>query len=161
MAHFHWQLPQTRKLVRKRKTQTQHRARGSISVRDKLISWNHCLEWFILRSIHWIFRPEMLWLYLFFWHTNQDWDGMNEVNPKRSVLWKDRRLMQYFQTSTTCTFQAFPTAVAEAITSGISGVMVTLKRYMETYIPAIMKISRLWRGLPWVPRPCCRKSVEE
>lgn len=39
-------------------------------------------------------------------------------------------------------------------TSGTSGVMVTLKRYMDTDIPAIMAISRLWRGLPWERRPC-------
>lgn len=58
MVHFHWQLPQTRKPVHKRKTQTQHQARGSISVQDKLILWNHCLECFILHSIHWIFCPK-------------------------------------------------------------------------------------------------------
>lgn len=35
---------------------------------------------------------------------------------------------------------------------------MTLKRYMDTYIPAIMTMSRPWRGLPCVPRPCWRKS---
>lgn len=43
-------------------------------------------------------------------------------------------------------------------TFGISGVMVTLNRYMDTHIPAIMAMSRPWRGLPWVPKPFCRKK---
>lgn len=154
-VHSHWLSPQTRQLVHKRKTQRQHRGGGSRSERDKMKMQNSSLHF---HHIQFLCPPKCPEFTSF-----SDTPIRTEMGCRswthRGASWvKTGSSFECFQYWKHMTVRHLPRQwQGLGITSGISGVMVTLKRYIDTYIPAIMRISRLWRGLPWVPRPCWRK----
>lgn len=96
-----------------------------------------------------------LWSYLLFRHSSHDGHRMKDFSPQRSFLHQNNRFYVILDEETVSQSENKPD------TSGISGVMVTLNKCIERYIPPIMRRSRLWRGLPWVFKPCWERQRQQ